>query len=73
MQVIAFIDYGITQARNPQPGEFRSYEIAGAGFGMRFDFGHDLSVKVDVGFPVAGPKPSSGDSAAVYVQAIKKF
>ena len=73
MQVVAFIDYGITQARNPQPGESRSYEIAGAGFGTRFNFGHDLSVKVDVGFPVAGPKPSSGDSAAVYVQAIKKF
>ncbi|MBF0523159.1 MAG: ShlB/FhaC/HecB family hemolysin secretion/activation protein [Candidatus Omnitrophica bacterium] len=73
MRIVGCIDYGITYAKNPQPGEAKSNEITGAGVGVRLDFGHDLNAKVDVGFPIAGDEPSSGDHAAVYVQVIKTF
>lgn len=73
VRVAGFYDYGRAYLEKPQAGEKKRYSIAGAGAGVRLDLGHNLNVKVDVGFPVSGEKSSEGDEAVTYFQVFKKF
>lgn len=73
VRIAGFFDYGQTHLKNPQVGEKKSHSIAGAGAGLRFDFGQNLNAKLDVGFPVSGDKSSDGDDAVAYLQVFKKF
>ena len=73
MRIVGFYDYGKIFLKTPQVGERKSSNIAGAGFGFRFDFGKDLNAKLDFGVPVSGDKSSSGDNVVTYLQVSKKF
>ncbi|MBF0490633.1 MAG: ShlB/FhaC/HecB family hemolysin secretion/activation protein [Candidatus Omnitrophica bacterium] len=73
LKLVGFFDYGKVYLKNPQVGEAKSHQIAGSGFGFRFDFNYDLNMLLDFGFPVAGDKSSSGDKEVTYLQVIKKF
>jgi hemolysin activation/secretion protein len=73
MRIVGFYDYGKVYLKKPQVGERKHSDIAGAGFGFRFDFGRDLNVKLDFGLPVAGDKSSTGDKVVTYLQVSKKF
>ncbi len=74
MSLVAFIDYGKIYLEHALSGESKETQITGAGFGTRFDFGHDLNLRLEEGFPVSGRNRSAGDKSAVtYVQVQKRF
>ncbi len=73
--MLAFVDHGEVFLINSLSGENKNNEISSAGAGFRLDLGSGFILKMDVGFPIGGSKPSDGSAAIghFYVSKVFKF
>lgn len=71
LQFATFIDFGYVSLKIPVLGQKKTQSLTGAGFGVRYNPGHGLYMRADVGFPI-GEKPSSNKSSTYYLQLIKQ-
>jgi len=72
LRITAFYDWGNVWLRNPQAGEHRNMTLRGAGAGMRFNLPEDLSVRLDMGWPL-DRTPSDGHHVRTWVKITKGF
>jgi hemolysin activation/secretion protein len=71
-QIGAFFDYGEAILEDPQAGERENSVLYGAGGGIRLNW-PTVSIRLDVGFPMAPLEPSTGDDIFIYVQVVAFF
>lgn len=72
-QLVGFFDMGQVFTKKPQANEDKKNFICGSGFGIRINYLNNYSVRLDVGFPIGGKKPSDGSTATTYVQVMAKY
>lgn len=70
---LAFVDHGYAALENPQRagqpgGERDALRLTGAGLGLRGQFGHKTTARIDVGVPLDPTPNSDGDEQVVYAQ-----
>ena len=66
LQFAAFIDHGGVTRRQPQPGDIRSVNLTGAGIGVRSNLSENVSVRVDLGFPLSSADNFNNHAPVVY-------
>lgn len=67
LQGAAFIDTGSAEIKRPLVNEVASRDLTGAGFGVRAWSSDNLSLRVDLGFPVSG-RDADDDGSVLYGQ-----
>lgn len=67
IQMVLFYDYGQAKRFDPLPGEDDFRALDGWGAGIRLGYPEWVSIRYDVGFPIGGPSPVSGDAVEHYV------
>lgn len=72
LEGVAFVDHGSVFLHTPRLGENRSSHATGVGLGLRAEFEHDMSLRVDLGYAVCG-EPQSGGRLKPYVQLVQRF
>ncbi len=72
LEGVAFLDHGSVFLHTPRLGENRSSHATGVGLGLRAEFKHDMSLRVDLGYAVCG-EPQSGGRLKPYVQLVQRF
>ncbi|MGE5280135.1 MAG: ShlB/FhaC/HecB family hemolysin secretion/activation protein [Deltaproteobacteria bacterium] len=72
IRVVAFYDWGYVRLHRPQAGEEAKETLRDAGCGMRFSLPGNLSVRVDVAWPL-DRTPTDGDNVHPWFQVTKEF
>jgi hemolysin activation/secretion protein len=54
LQLVGFFDHGQVMLERPAITERKSQKLDGAGVGARASIGKNLSLRLDLGFPLAG-------------------
>lgn len=72
IQGVAFLDNGHGSIFNPLIGEMQSRSLTGAGPGLRLSYGKEISLRLDLGFPVSGRLPAD-DSSVLHAQLTSRF
>lgn len=68
-QLAAFYDVGEAIVEDPGAGVDEKQVLAGWGVGIRLEVPEYGTLRVDVGWPLSDPEPSTGDDRIVYVAA----
>ena len=72
-QLSLFLDYGMTQIKEPATGQKSSANILGTGLGFQGVLPYKLEYRLEAGFPLGSPEPTSGDKVTYYLQIVKRF
>jgi hemolysin activation/secretion protein len=72
LRIITFYDWGNVRLRRPSATEEKNKTLRSAGCGMRFNLPQNLSVRLEVAWPLDNT-PSDSDHAHTWVQVTKDF
>jgi hemolysin activation/secretion protein len=73
LRFAAFYDIGQSRLRNPQAGEEKHTTLRGYGVGLRFNLPEDLSLRVDLAWPLGGRNPSDDERFHPWFEFSKQF
>jgi hemolysin activation/secretion protein len=73
LRMVVFFDWATTRLNNPQPGEKKKETLKGWGFGWRFNVKDNLSMRVEIGYPLGQKTPSDADHAHPWIEFTAKF
>lgn len=73
LRLVVFYDWATTRLNTPLPGEKKNETLRGWGFGWRFNVKDNLSMRVEIGYPLSGKTPSDGDHAHPWIEFTSKF
>lgn len=71
LQLVAFVDAGMTRLESPLTGQDRVEHLLGAGLGVRLKLPYHLEVRFDWGTPI-GKDPSDGADSRGYISLTKR-
>jgi hemolysin activation/secretion protein len=72
-KLVLFYDFAYSCLNNAQAGEKKRQSIKGWGFGWRFNLKDNLTMRVEVGYPLGHPTPSDEDHAHPWVEFTAKY
>jgi len=72
LRLVVFYDWATTRLNSPQLGERKNETLRGWGFGWRFNLKDNVSMRVEIGYPL-GKTPSDSDHAHPWVEFTSKF
>ncbi|RMH87115.1 MAG: ShlB/FhaC/HecB family hemolysin secretion/activation protein, partial [Actinomyces sp.] len=79
LQLLIFADHGGKHRKDPLPGERRTAELTGAGFGLRSHLSDpwwgalELDLSLDVAWPLSPPANGHSEKPTYYVSATLEF
>jgi hemolysin activation/secretion protein len=71
-KLVTFWDWGYVNLKSPSAGEKKDETLKGLGYGTHFNV-KDLSISVEVGYPIGKKTPSDGKHAHPWVECAYKF
>jgi len=72
-RIVLFYDWATTSLNRVDGSEKKNQTISGWGYGLRFNLRDNLSMRVEVGYPLGKPTPSDGHDPHTWVEFTSKF
>jgi len=73
LQLLAFLEYGWVETRDPLPGESRDEELSSTGIGLRYTFSNHISLEADYGWQMTGRNLDSDRDGKAHVNLLLSF
>jgi hemolysin activation/secretion protein len=72
-RLVVFYDWATSRLKTVSAGENKNRTLRGWGYGLRFNLRDNLSLRVEIGYPIGHPTPSDNDHVHPWVEFTAKF